>query len=190
MLVRTVYTKHLEHCYCYGTNTVIYMYLLRKTFNVTVNNFALFQTNAEFTQSFYRGSCCSLFSLLYSVLLTIGCLAWSLAKPDLAILFWLSYFGYPDLAILYMLFGFFAPKTLNYFAFHLFDFERTWWMLFQKRIVRIKLDIYGFIICIGHCIVCPLISSFWSSERLLQFVVIFDNILTQSPWGKWTPCLH
>ena len=24
-------------------------------------------------------------------------------------------------------------------------FERTWWRLFQKRIVRTKFDIYGFI---------------------------------------------
>ena len=39
------------------------------------------------------------------------------------------------------LFGFIAPKSLNYLAFQSFDFERTWW-LFQKRAVCIKLDIY------------------------------------------------
>ena len=25
-------------------------------------------------------------------------------------------------------------------------YERTWWRLFQKRVVRTKLDIYGFIV--------------------------------------------
>jgi hypothetical protein len=42
-------------------------------------------------------------------------------------------------------FGFIAPKHLNYFTFHSFDFERTWWRLFQKRVVRTKFYIYGFI---------------------------------------------
>ena len=41
-------------------------------------------------------------------------------------------------------FGFIAPKTLNYLAFQSFDFERTWWRLFQKRVVRTKFDIYLF----------------------------------------------
>jgi hypothetical protein len=41
-------------------------------------------------------------------------------------------FGYP-----FRPFGFIAPKTS-------FDFERTWWRLFQKRVVRIKFDIYVF----------------------------------------------
>jgi hypothetical protein len=36
---------------------------------------------------------------------------------------------------------------LNYFAFYSFDFERTWWKLFQKRVVRSKFNIYVFIIC-------------------------------------------
>jgi hypothetical protein len=31
---------------------------------------------------------------------------------------------------------------LNYFAFYSFDFERTWWGLFQKRVVRSKFNIY------------------------------------------------
>jgi len=42
-------------------------------------------------------------------------------------------------------FGFIAPKTLNYLAFNSFDFERTWWRLIQKRVVRTKFDIYVFI---------------------------------------------
>ena len=31
-----------------------------------------------------------------------------------------------------------------YWAFQHFDFERTWWRLFQKRVVRTKFDIYVF----------------------------------------------
>ena len=34
--------------------------------------------------------------------------------------------------------------TLNYLAFQSFDFERTWWRLFQKRVVCTKFDIYVF----------------------------------------------
>ena len=33
---------------------------------------------------------------------------------------------------------------LNYLAFQSFDFKRTWWKLFQKRVVRTKFDIYVF----------------------------------------------
>jgi hypothetical protein len=40
-------------------------------------------------------------------------------------------------------FGFIAPKTLNYLTF---DFERTWWRLFQKRAVRTLFDIYLFVL--------------------------------------------
>ena len=36
---------------------------------------------------------------------------------------------------------------LNYLVFQSFDFELTWWMQFQKRVVRTKLDIYLFSIC-------------------------------------------
>jgi hypothetical protein len=32
--------------------------------------------------------------------------------------------------------------VLNYLAFQSFDFDRTWWKLFQKRVVRTKFDIY------------------------------------------------
>ena len=34
---------------------------------------------------------------------------------------------------------------LNYLTFQSFDFERTRWRLSQKRVVRTKLNIYGFI---------------------------------------------
>jgi len=40
-------------------------------------------------------------------------------------------------------FGFIASKTLNYLAFQTFDFEHTWWRLFQKRVVRTKFEIYS-----------------------------------------------
>ena len=43
------------------------------------------------------------------------------------------------------LFGFIAPTILNYLAFQSFDFEHTWWRLFQKRVVRTRFDIYVFI---------------------------------------------
>jgi hypothetical protein len=51
--------------------------------------------------------------------------------------FWLSCLIRP--------FGFIAPKTLNYLALVCFDFECTWWSLFQKRAVRTKFDINFFI---------------------------------------------
>ena len=42
----------------------------------------------------------------------------------------------------YPIFSFIALKTLNYLTFQSFDFECTWWRLFQKHVVRIKFDIY------------------------------------------------
>ena len=38
-----------------------------------------------------------------------------------------------------------CSSTLNYLAFQYFNFERTWWRLFHKRVVCIKFDIYVFI---------------------------------------------
>jgi hypothetical protein len=52
---------------------------------------------------------------------------------------------YPTLAIMFKPFSFIAPKTLNDLVFQSFDFENTWWRLFQKHVVRTKLDIYVFI---------------------------------------------
>ena len=34
---------------------------------------------------------------------------------------------------------------LDYLTFQPFDFERTWWWLFKKRVVRTKFDLYVFI---------------------------------------------
>jgi len=36
-------------------------------------------------------------------------------------------------------------RLFNYLAFQLFDYERTWWRLFQKRVMRTKFDIYIFV---------------------------------------------
>jgi len=49
------------------------------------------------------------------------------------------------LAVLFKTFGFIAPKTLTYLSFQSLDFERTWWGLFQIRVLRTKFDIYVFI---------------------------------------------
>ena len=42
-----------------------------------------------------------------------------------------------------------AQPLLNDFAFQYFDIERTWWKLFQKRVVCTKFDIYVFITYLG-----------------------------------------
>jgi transposase len=49
------------------------------------------------------------------------------------------------LAIMFRPFDFIAPKTLSYLSFQSFDFERSWWWLFQKHVVCTKFDIYVFI---------------------------------------------
>jgi hypothetical protein len=36
----------------------------------------------------------------------------------------------------------YCSQTFKLLAFQSLDFVRTWWRLFQKRIVRTKLDIY------------------------------------------------
>jgi hypothetical protein len=48
--------------------------------------------------------------------------------------------------MLFRPFGFIAPKTWNYLVFQSFDFERTWWWLFQKGVVRAKSIIYVFLL--------------------------------------------
>jgi len=46
---------------------------------------------------------------------------------------------------------FLLPKILKSFDFgKYFGFERTWWRLLQKRVVRAKLDIYVFILSIAQ----------------------------------------
>jgi hypothetical protein len=39
---------------------------------------------------------------------------------------------------------------LNYLAFQPFNFERTWWRLFQKHVVCPKFDIYSFLCVFGQ----------------------------------------
>jgi hypothetical protein len=51
--------------------------------------------------------------------------------------------------ILFRPFGLIAPKSLKYLAFQSFDWERTWYRLFKKRVVRTKFDIYVFITITG-----------------------------------------
>jgi hypothetical protein len=61
------------------------------------------------------------------------------------------------------------PKFKNYLAFQYFDFERTWWNLLQKDVLRIKFDIYGvlymgshqfyggiFVLCLVPSVACVL----------------------------------
>jgi hypothetical protein len=57
------------------------------------------------------------------------------------------------IAILLMPFSFIAPKTSYYLAFQSFVIERTWWRLFQKRVVRTKFDIYVFITLNGKWVI-------------------------------------
>ena len=47
--------------------------------------------------------------------------------------------------ILFRLFGFIVPKALYCLDFQSIDFKRTWWRLFQKRVVNTKFEIYVFI---------------------------------------------
>ena len=43
-----------------------------------------------------------------------------------------------------------APKTLNYLAFQFFDFEHTWWRLFQKHVVCTNFDFYVLLLFIRY----------------------------------------
>ena len=44
---------------------------------------------------------------------------------------------------------FLLPKTFQLFGFQSFEIDRTWWRLFQKCVMRTKLDMYVSI----HCMV-------------------------------------
>jgi len=53
----------------------------------------------------------------------------------------IAYFSRPCLGpLVYLL-----PKRFKLLDFQPFDFERTWWRLFQKRVVHTKFDMYVFI---------------------------------------------
>ena len=83
--------------------------------------------------------------------------------------------GFPTgddyLALVFMLFGSFAPTTLNYLALKSFDFERTWWRLFQKRLVSTKFEIH---VCIST-LVCDTWSS-WNNFCLLLYNTTLTTI--------------
>jgi hypothetical protein len=63
-------------------------------------------------------------------------------------------------------FGCIAPKTFDYLAFQSFDVERTWWRLFQKRVVRTKFDIYLFIFIMLYV---AILIRFWTWSYFLDF---------------------
>ena len=58
-----------------------------------------------------------------------------------------------------------SQRFFNYFAFKYFGFERTWWRLFQKRIVRTNFDIYVF-----------------CSINLTLLYILTDPLDCRSPW--------
>ena len=54
------------------------------------------------------------------------------------------YKDYFWLSCLYLWFSC-SQRLVDYWTFQSFDFERTWWWLFQKPVVHTKFDIYVFI---------------------------------------------
>jgi hypothetical protein len=76
-------------------------------------------------------------------------------------------------------FGFIASKTLSYLAIHSFDFEHTWWMLFQKDVTHTKLDTYVFIqiLDVGFHTVC-----FSFKQLSFNIIFIFFNIAFIYTW--------
>ena len=99
--------------------------------------------------------------------------------------FWLSCFG--SLVLL-------LPKLLNYLAFESFDFERTSWRLFQKRVVRTKFDIYVFIFYYCPCSIDYI--SFLNSdshglgENFRDKYYWYIDILLISKWYLRCLCLN
>jgi hypothetical protein len=88
--------------------------------------------------SFICMFCWSLFVLLYFFFWPLCCLFFFdiriLITPPSVITnlcrFWLSYLN----SLL--------PKLFKFIRFPIYWFERTWWRLFQKRVLSTKLDIY------------------------------------------------
>ena len=68
-------------------------------------------------------------------------------------------FGYRVYAL-----WFYCFQTLNSLTFQSFDFERTWWKLFQKHVVRTKFDIYVYII--WHLIV----------KTICQHIIVVEQL--------------
>ena len=71
--------------------------------------------------------------------------------------------------------GFYCSQNLNYLAFQSFDFERTSWSLFQKRVVRNTFDIYVFITITGS----PKVSSAsnqWFGNDMVSYYIYYWNL--------------
>ena len=89
------------------------------------------------------------------------------------------------LSFLFKPFCFIAPKTY-YLAYQSFDFERTWWRLFLKPVVRTKFDIYVLLwnVCITRTqiFVClcqiPCFSLFATTDRA-WLIIWFQTRITR-----------
>ena len=115
-----------------------------------LNNVIIIKSKVLSIFSFICMFCRSLFVLLSFFTWPLCCLFFDLrilitslvsscsSSPLLGIGYW---FWRSCLGLLLCL----LPKLLNYLAFQPPDLERTWWRLFQKRVVRTKFDIYVFI---------------------------------------------
>jgi hypothetical protein len=76
-------------------------------------------------------------------------LAWSCLDP----LVFLSDIFWPDPVLTIWVSC--SQRLISYLAFQSFDYQFTWWKLFQKRVVRTKLDIYV-LVKIQHQYKCKL----------------------------------
>ena len=116
-------TANLSNAYRLLENILLYIRLTNISYFLPycfvdnrLSSFLLSVVNLQCWLSFWYGQ--SFLSIPYPS--GIGDLNW----------FWL--------VILLRPFGFIAPKILNYLAFKSFDFERTRWKPFQKRVACIK----------------------------------------------------
>ena len=78
-------------------------------------------------------------------------------------------------------------------SFLSFTSDHTWWRLFQKRIVRAKLDIYGFFLLwlISH-IYCGLdrqTRATWSTIQMLHMLYLFCYIIWQKENSQLSSCI-
>ena len=77
-----------------------------------------------------------------------------------------------------------SQNLLNYLVFQPFDFERIWWGLFQKRVVRTKLDIYVLLINSSNLVVTciwRITSTLWYYvTNWLTFPIVFCEIVVLS----------
>ena len=118
------------------------------------NNLSL-QENSDFMRLF----CCLLEILNYVIIIKTNVLL-----PQ-------AYMTSADLATIFRSFCFIA--LINYLAFQSFDFQCTWWWLFQKCAVCTKFDIYVFSSpCQGQCELLP---SLGIRHPLTFHILIFSS---------------